>query len=178
MCSAMGLEEVSAAESAQSFRYQPAAPPPWESGSEVQLRPQQDVESPGRLSAAAAAAAVVLALSMSLGLVRWGRGGVGWAGLEAGTLLAGVVGAHDLGLGHHAMLLLGEGVAICREKTTRRETMSEAPSQHKHTMFDQVSSAGHLSGVGGPLRHTWMEDGCQTWCGNTTLLHECEEEEL
>lgn len=152
----MGLEEVSAAESAQSFRYQPAAPPPWESGSEVQLRPQQDVESPGRLSAAAA---VVLALSMSLGLVRWGRGGVGWAGLEAGTLLAGVVGAHDLGLGHHAVLLLGEGVAICREKTTRRETMSEAPSQHKHNMFDQVSSAGHFGGCGGGGAETHMDGG-------------------
>lgn len=44
-----------------------------------------------------------------------------WAGLEAGTLLAGVVGAHDLGLGHHAVLLLGEGVAICRQEAQGAE---------------------------------------------------------
>lgn len=41
------------------------------------------------------------------------------AGLEAGTLAGGVVGAHHLGLGHHAVLLLREGVAICRERETR-----------------------------------------------------------
>lgn len=35
------------------------------------------------------------------------------AGLEAGALLAsGVVGAHDLGLGHRAVLLLREGIAV------------------------------------------------------------------
>lgn len=45
---------------------------------------------------------------------------MGWAGLEAGTLLAGIVGAHYLGLGHHAVLLLGEGVAVCRGKTAER----------------------------------------------------------
>lgn len=47
------------------------------------------------------------------------------AGLEAGTLLAGVVGAHDLGLGHHAVLLLGEGVAICRQTTRAGEKLRE-----------------------------------------------------
>lgn len=36
------------------------------------------------------------------------------AGLEAGALLAsGVVGAHYLGLGHHSVLLLREGIAMC-----------------------------------------------------------------
>lgn len=37
-------------------------------------------------------------------------------GLEAGALAGGVVGAHYLGLGHHAVLLLREGIAVCRER--------------------------------------------------------------
>jgi len=37
-------------------------------------------------------------------------------GLEAGALAGGVVGAHYLGLGHHTVLLLREGIAICRER--------------------------------------------------------------
>lgn len=41
------------------------------------------------------------------------RSGVG---LEAGALAGGVIGAHYLGLGHHAVLLLREGVAICGER--------------------------------------------------------------
>lgn len=41
-----------------------------------------------------------------------------WAGvgLEAGALAGGVVGAHYLGLGHHAVLLLREGIAVCRAR--------------------------------------------------------------
>lgn len=38
------------------------------------------------------------------------------AGLDAGTLAGGVVGAHYLGLGHHPVLLLREGIAVCRER--------------------------------------------------------------
>lgn len=33
-------------------------------------------------------------------------------GLEAGALAGGVVGPHYLGLGHHAVLLLREGIAM------------------------------------------------------------------
>lgn len=54
------------------FSQPPPPPPPWEPGSEFQLRPQQGIESPGRLSAA-----VFLTLCMSRSLARWGRGGVG-----------------------------------------------------------------------------------------------------
>lgn len=41
-------------------------------------------------------------------------------GLEAGALAGGVIGAHYLGLGHHAVLLLREGIAICREREDGR----------------------------------------------------------
>lgn len=36
-------------------------------------------------------------------------------GLEAGALAGGVIRTHYLGLRHHTMLLLREGIAICRE---------------------------------------------------------------
>lgn len=45
--------------------------------------------------------------------------GQGW-GLEAGALAGGVVGAHYLGLGHHTVLLLREGVAVCGEKKKKK----------------------------------------------------------
>lgn len=50
-----------------------------------------------------------------------GRGGR--VGLEAGALAGGVVGAHYLGLGNHAMLLLREGIAIYREKKNTHEVL-------------------------------------------------------
>lgn len=37
-------------------------------------------------------------------------------GLEAGALAGGVIGAHYLGLGHHAVLLLREGITVCGER--------------------------------------------------------------
>lgn len=43
-------------------------------------------------------------------------------GLEAGALAGGVVGAHYLGLGHHAVLLLREGIAVCREREKNNKT--------------------------------------------------------
>lgn len=45
------------------------------------------------------------------------RSGVG---LEAGALAGGVVGAHYLGLGHHSVLLLREGVAVCGGRQEER----------------------------------------------------------
>lgn len=52
----------------------------------------------------------------SVATVSWNRGQGGRVALEAGALAGGVVGAHYLGLGNHAMLLLREGIAVYREK--------------------------------------------------------------
>lgn len=60
-------------------------------------------------SVSAVALMTVALVSQSLG-----RG----AGLEAGALAGGVVGANNLGLGHHAVLLLREGVAIWGDRRT------------------------------------------------------------
>lgn len=42
--------------------------------------------------------------------------------LEAGAFACGVIGAHYLGLGNDAVLLLREGVAVCRERQQEGRT--------------------------------------------------------
>lgn len=61
-------------------------------------------------------------------------------GLEAGALAGGVVGAHHLGLGHHTVLLLRKGIAICRTTVIEHFILQVETDQFTVDLFTSISS--------------------------------------
>lgn len=93
----------------------PLPPPPPSScsplGGGFQIRPQQ-----WGAHASSGCHASVSAVGALMAVATVSRKPGSGAGLDAGALAGGIVGAHYLGLGHHSVFLLRESVTVYGEK--------------------------------------------------------------
>lgn len=117
------LSQVSPPSASSSLHARPRPPPLARGRVIVPVRPQQGCRSPSVRVSLKSVSAVTSITVATVSQRSWPG-----VGLEAGAQAGGVVGAHYLGLGHHTVLLLREGVAICRERERERR-------QIKHDEF-------------------------------------------